>query len=252
MSTDTTDTLELETRTVLARTPPDEARNAKRAAMYMTLLSDMRVDTQPDYDLANSELRGVKAAWETMEADRLSFTEPLNGVLGKINARFQPYLKTLKAAEGIIKEKMGAYLAAQQRRITDERAAAERAVAAQREQIEAQAAALRAQAQTQDAEARLQTEAQAQALEQTAAVVIAQPATLATVQKGAGISTTSTASYEVIDFLASVKHIANTRPDLIVLLKFDEPKVRAMVKMMGAHTAFPGLRVFEKTGISVR
>lgn len=246
------DTLELEMTTVLARTPPDEARNARRAAMFLSVVTDMTVETQSDYDAATDELRGVKQAWETMEADRLSFTTPLNDVLGRLNARFQPYLKTLKAAEAIIKGKMGAFLALQQRRVNEQHAAAEREAAAQRQQLEAQAAALRAQAQSQGVDERLRTEQQAAALEQSAAVAIAQPVSVAPVSKGVGISTSSTATFELVDMLALVKHIATARPDLVVLLKLDEVKVRAMVKMMGMNTTIPGLRVFERTNLTVR
>lgn len=229
---------------------PDEARNKKRADMFLALVNGMSVETQEEYDEATSELRNLKATWDSMEADRTSFTGPLNTLLDRLNARFQPYLKTLKSAETIIKDKMAGFLTAQQAKAAKAQAEAEEQARVERERIEAQAAALRAQGGS--AKARAAAEEQAQALEQAAAVTIAQPVSVAPVSKGAGISTSSSATYELTDMLALVKHIAEKRPDLVVLLKLDEVKTRAMVKMMGTNTDLPGLRVFKKTGITVR
>lgn len=229
---------------------PDEARNKKRADMFLALVNGMSVETQEEYDEATSEVRNLKTTWDAMEADRTSFTGPLNLLLDRFNARFQPYLKVLKSAEVIIKAKMATFLTSQQRKADEAHAAAEGQAQAERERIEAQAAELRAKGGT--AKARAAAEEQAQALEQAAAVTIAQPVSVAPVSKGAGISTSSTATFELTDMLALVKFIAEKRPDLVVLLKLDEVKTRAMVKMMGTNTDVPGLRVFSKTGITVR
>lgn len=314
-----TDVIEMETGAVAAvsKLPPDEARNKRRAEAMLALANSMDVKTQEDYDLAASELRTIIDMHAALDTERKSFTEPLNDVLTKLNAKFQPYLKALRGdgkkdsvhAEGIIKAKMSAFLVEQQRLADVARREAEALAKAERDRLEAEARALREKAEAEaretarieaervakaaaaqklidDAAAELkgkarkaaeeqarvlreaeearqaeanriaaeqaeQREREAQALETTAAVTIAQPAVVA-VQKGRGISTPKTVDFELTSMLELVKHIATARPDLIVLLDLNETKMRALVKMMGMGTDLPGVRVFEKHGITVR
>lgn len=127
---------------LVALTPPDEGRIQKRAQSFLSMVNTMTVDSDQDYELAAGELKGIKGAWATMEADRTSFTGPLNKVLDALNARFQPHLKTLKAAEQIIKDKMLGYTAAQERIAAEARRKAEEAAAAERKRLADEARAI--------------------------------------------------------------------------------------------------------------
>lgn len=127
---------------LVALTPPDEGRIQKRAQSFLSMVNTMTVESDQDYELAAGELKGIKGAWATMEADRTSFTGPLNKVLDALNARFQPHLKTLKAAEQIIKDKMLSYSAALERIAAAERRKAEEAAAAERKRLEDEARAV--------------------------------------------------------------------------------------------------------------
>jgi len=242
------DELTIEMGLVAKKAAPDEARNQRRAAMFLATVNELAIVTQDDYDMAVEELKSLKAAWDDMEADRTSFTKPMNEVLGKLNARFQPHLKTLKSAEEIVKGKISTWLTEQERLANETRQAAERQAEEERERIAREAEVLREQAaSTGD----MALEAQAIALEQTAEVVIAQPAPV-TVYKGAGISTSKTYDFELTSMLELATFIVTKRADLIVLLGIDSVKMRAQVKMMGAKTDLPGVRVFPKTGVTVR
>jgi hypothetical protein len=314
-----TTVIEMETGAIaaVAKLPPDEARTKRRADAFLALATNMEVKTLEDYDLAATELRAIIAAHSALEAERVGFTQPLNDVLTKINAKFQPYLKALRGdgkkdtvhAEGILKGKMAAFLTEQQRLADVARREAEALAQAERDRLEAEARALREKAEAEareaarieaervtkaaaaqklidDAAAELkgkarkaaeeqarvlreaeearqaeanriaaeqaeQREREAQALETTAAVTIAQPVVVA-VQKGRGISTPKAVEFELLSLLDLVKHIGEKRNDLVVLLDLNETKMRALVKMMGMGTDLPGVRVFEKTGITVR
>jgi hypothetical protein len=132
---------------IAAMVAPDSVRIAKRANSFLRMVESMSVETEDDYKCAHAELTGIKDAWKAMEADRTGFTGPLNAILDKINARFQPHLKTLKAAETIIKNKMLGYTAAQEKIAADARRAAEEAAAAERRRLEDEARAIAARAE---------------------------------------------------------------------------------------------------------
>ena len=301
----------------VSKTPPDEARTKKRALTFVSMANAMTVDSAEEFELAAGELRTIKAFWEELEAERVSFTGPLNGLLSRMNARFQPYLKALcgdgtkgsVSAESIIKGKMAAFqqaeaaraaalqaererlAAAERKRLADEAAAVlrkaqeeaeaarkieeQRQAAARAEQarIEAEAAAVRGKAAKAAAEARAaearaaeeQRQAQAQreadaaaatarasaaALEQTAAVVIARP--IEAPARVSGISAPKTLDYEITDKAGFLRFALDHRPDLLALWEPDATKMRALIKLQGEATTIPGLRVFSKTGITVR
>lgn len=297
---------------------PDEARNARRVEVLLNMARSITITNAQEYEMAAGELRRVKAVWDELETERTSLTGPLNEVLKKLNARFQPYLKALcgetgkkmECAESILKAKMAAFQAAEEARAREERRKAEEAAEAERQRLAREAAELRRKAEAEaeairQAEAKRQAEAAAaqkalddaaaaarskkakqeaaeraeaarianerlaaeataraelaaqqaeelaQANELAAAVVIAQPVATP-VTKAAGIVTTKSFDFEVTDLLALAKHIVEKRPDLVVLLATDSVKIRAHVKTFGENAALPGLRVFTKSGITVR
>lgn len=302
---------------VVSKTPPDEARHKKRAETFVSMANRMTIDTAEDFELAAFELRTINSFWSELEAERTSFTDPLNALLKRMNERFQPYLKALcgdgkvgtVSAGSIIKGKMTAFQRAEQERLAAEQAERERLAAIERKRladeaaavlckaeeeaaaarkieeqrqasaraeqarIEAEAAAAsgkaaKAAAEARAAEARAQEEArqsqaardaeaaaagaaaQASALEQTAAVVIARPVDAPT--RVTGVVGVKTLDVEVTDKAEFMRFSIDKRPDLMDLWEPDAAKLRALAKLQGLATAIPGLRVFEKVGITVR
>lgn len=252
---------------VVSKTPPDEARHKKRAETFVALANRLTVDTAEDFELAAGELRTIKAFWNELEAERTSFTDPLNALLKRMNERFQPYLKALcgdgkagtVSAESIIKGKMSAFQQAEAVRLRSEQAERERQAAAERKRLADEAAEVLRKAQesaaaapTPEAAKAIEQTAQTQAaaLEQTAAVVIARP--VEAPARVSGISAPKSLDYEVTDKAALLRFALDQRPDLLALWELDAAKMRALIKLQGEATTIPGLRVFSKTGITVR
>lgn len=279
MSTTTTPVVEIEAGALAAvtKTPPNETANKKRADYFIALAKGIKIESAEDYELAADELHNVKAFWRTLEDERVSLVGPLNTVVDKLNARFQPLLKALcgdgkkppcENAEAIIKAAMVSWQQKEEARIAEEqrqaaaRAEAERkrladeAAAREREAAEAAAAAQAAaaagdeQAAAAAQEQAEQAAAQAAALAHTAAVVTAPPA--APAFRATGISTPKTLDYEITDKAAFMRFALEKRPDLLDLWEVDATKVRALAKLQGVATSIPGLRVFQKTGVTVR
>lgn len=94
---------------------PAEARLTRAASGFLVMVRSFVIQTRDDYALAAEELGSIKAMYKAGEAERVSFTGPLNLVLDRLNAKYQPPLKMLLLAEQTIKEDMGAFDAEQER-----------------------------------------------------------------------------------------------------------------------------------------
>lgn len=232
-------------------------------AVYMPLLKLLRTDTK-NVESAESIIKAKMAAFQEAEAKRAREEQRRAEEAAEAERRrlaaeaAEVRRKAEEAAEAIRKaEEARRAEAAAAQKLLDDAAAAARSKKAQREATErAEAARLEnarraAEAEARAAEAAQHAEEQAQATELAAAVVIAQPVAVP-VTKAAGIVTTKSFDFEVTDLLALAKHVVEKRPDLVVLLATDAVKIRAHVKTFGENAALPGLRVFVKSGITVR
>lgn len=119
---------------------PEEARIARRAQGFLAMVSSFVITTREDYALAAEELGNVKATWKRFETERTGFTGPLNKVLDLLNAKFQPHLKTLVAAEALWKQKMVAFDNEQERIAAVRLREAERVAQIERDRLAAEAA----------------------------------------------------------------------------------------------------------------
>lgn len=252
------------------------------AQRELTNATDFVVDSNDMLEVAGDDLRRVKSLQKAVEDQRTSITGPLNQAVKAVNDLFRGPAQYLLQAEQKLKGAMLTYQQEQQR-LADEarrkaeaeaRAEREKQAAIQREQEakarEAAAAAERAEreaaaaraagdaaaAEKAQAEARQQAEAaqtaaiEAQAAEQTAAV-LTMPAVVPEPARVAGISTSKTVDFEVVDLHALVRHIAE-HPELVGLLVPDTVRLRAQVKATGLRTALPGVRVFQKETMAAR
>ena len=244
--------------------------------------ADMTVDSQDMLTCAGEDLRAVKSLQKQVEEKRTAITVPLNAALKAINDLFRAPKEYLERAETTLKGAMLTYTQEQERlaviarRIAEEAAQKERDRLAeeQRQQEAAAHAAAQAAAQAQrvadeaiakgDAQAAAAAQEQVRqqaeaaqaattAAEATAvtAAVVSMPVAVHAPSKVTGISTSKTMDYEVTDLHALIVHIA-AHPDLVTLVMADAVKLRAQVRATGMNTKLPGVRVFEKRGMSAR
>lgn len=159
----TTDIINAELGKMAAVASPDETRNKRKAEYFLAMVEEFSIATADDYERATAELRALKTAADAMEADRVSFTGPLNKVLKMLNDRFQPSIKLLELAEKTIKGKISAYLVEQQRKADEERRRAEAVAAAERKRLADEADRVRKEAEAVAEAARKAEEARAAA-----------------------------------------------------------------------------------------
>jgi len=302
--TEVADELVTELGAIATKAYPTDVANGTRAARALAMAENYQVTTAEEYHFAADDLKRIMRDSSAMDNERTSFTGPLNAVLAKLNARFMPHVKTLDKAAAILKQKLGAFTAEQQRLADEERKRAEAIAAAERKRIadeaeavrraaakaerERQAAAaaaqrkldeeaaaakgakakreaaeraeaqrienerLAAEQRERDEAARLDAERRAQALETTAAMVVAQPSSAMAVTQAYGISTRTLVDYEITDPAAFLRWILDSRQDLLGVVEFDGVKMRAFTKLAGLKTTAPGLRVFPKSSVAVR
>lgn len=240
---------------ILVNVEQRNERHRRRADMLMELVNAMPVTNQMEADLAQSELRDVKEAIKRQDAERRGTVDPYNAFVKRVNDWYNPNIRTLEAAETSLKAKLAAFFDQQQRLANEAKRQADGAAEAERLRIEAEAEALRQKAAGAKTEAtRAKLEGQAEALQQSAAIVIAHPAVQAA-SRASGISTRQTLDFEVTNLLQLLAHVvakSADQPHLLTLIKTDDAKLRALVKMLGEATDLPGVRVFKKTGIAVR
>lgn len=254
---------------VASLTLPDAQDLAGRAQRALAFIRELSITGPDEYELAAEELRAIKARAAKLEEQRTGITGPINKALKAINDLFRGPSELLAEAERTLKGKMLAYdqeqarIAAEARRKAEEAAAIERArlaeeaAARQREAAEQAAAAERATAEgdAQAAElaraAAIRAQAEAAAVATTAQLVTAAPVVAEPAAKVKGIATVSKIEFEVVDFHALVKHIAE-RPELLALISPDNVKLRAYVRGLGTACALPGVRVFEEKTMRAR
>ena len=243
---------------------------------------EFTIDSDEMLEVAGDDLRRVMGLKKSVEDQRTSITGPLNQAVKAVNDLFRAPAQYLQQAETRLKGAMLTYQQEQQRKADEARRKAEaearaerdRQAAIQREQEakarEASAAAERAQREAAQAlakgnaeaaakaqeEARAQSEAaqaaavEAQSAEMTAAVASMPPVVAAPVRV-AGISTSKTVDFEVVDLHALIRHVAE-RPELVGLLMVDSVRLRNQVKATGIKTILPGVRVFQKETMAAR
>lgn len=98
-------------------------QQAKEALVEATWAETDALETLRGFEIPNDEdqefaaklLREVKEQWKSIEARRKKITTPLNEALKQTNALFKPVLAALEEGEGILKDKIAAYLEGKER-----------------------------------------------------------------------------------------------------------------------------------------
>jgi hypothetical protein len=219
---------------------PSAAALSRHGAAALELVEAFVVDSDSTYTLAGEELQAIQRRASTLDEQRKAITRPLDDAKKAVMDLFRAPVETLEQAAGILKRKMLEYSTEQQRKAREQQLAAEKAAQQERERLEAEAQALKAEGRAGEAAVK----------EQVAAMVVAAPARVpSAAPKVAGVKTTTTVDFEVVDLLALVRHVAQ-HPELVNLIVADSTKLRAYVRGLGMATALPGVRVFEKNGIA--
>lgn len=146
---------------------PDMAVMNSTAASALRMAKSFVITSDDDYRLAGEELQSVKGRITRMEAARTSITGPMNKALKAVNDLFRGPMGALTEAENALKGSMLTYHDEQQRRLAEERRIAEEAAEAERRRIaeEARQVELKAAAERQriaDEAAAAQAAAQAE------------------------------------------------------------------------------------------
>lgn len=114
------------------------------------------IDSQDMAELANSEMKAVKAAAKKLDELRREFVAPAKQIIESADRMFKPSIEALTAAEGVYKRKLLDWTAEQQRIAEEARRAQQEAERKARAEAEAKAAAERARAEQEAAEKRRQ------------------------------------------------------------------------------------------------
>lgn len=235
---------------------PDANQLNTRAQSALTMVESMVIDSQETYDLAADELKAIKTKSTSLEAQRTAITGPINKALKAVNDLFRDPGQYLEQAEKIIKGKMLAYSAEQERIAAEERRKAEALVRAEQERMAREAAAKEAAAKAEaDAlmaagNAEKAAEVQAQAAIEAAIItataqVMTAPVVEMSVAKVSGISQRSVWKAEVTDKAALIAFIAAT-PQFQNLLDVNTSALNQMAKAMKDTMQIPGVRAFEE------
>lgn len=120
---------------VQALSLPDMAVMTRSASSALRMAQTFVISTDDDYSMAAEELKSVKGKINRMEAMRTSITGPMNKALKAVNDLFRGPAETLAGTESAWKTTMLAYDDAKARQAAEERRIAEAAAAAERARI---------------------------------------------------------------------------------------------------------------------
>lgn len=185
------------------------------------------IKTEQDKLKAVDELQRIKGEIKRLDADRKTFTDPLNAVVKAINERFKLSLNPLSLAEEVYKKAITAWDVAEQERIRkeNERLQREAEEKARKEQERLAKAAEKAAAKGDEAKAEELQQKAIQAQEQPVIAPVIQP------RKVAGISYKDKWTAVVADL--------NLVPrDYLIV---DQKKLDAVAQATGGTIRIPGV-----------
>ena len=118
---------------------PDTAAATRGAIGALRMAETFVITSNDDYEMAAGELGSIKKKLKALEDQRTAITGPINLGLKLINALFKGPMGTLESAESTWKRSMLAYTQEQERKAAEERRIAEAAAAAERKRVEDEA-----------------------------------------------------------------------------------------------------------------
>lgn len=251
---------------VVTYTPPDAEALERRAKGVLGMVNAFTIDCDDDYVMGGEELASVKRRYAAIKEQEVKITAPITEALRSTRDMFRPALETLARADELWKQKLLAYRAKIAAAAAEAQRIAEIAAQAERDRLAAEAVDIKRKADEEianlpvdPATGEINTAAiesirqtalfEAQAIEQTAAVIVAAPVA-AEQPKVRGLSVAKGLDWDVSDHVAFVKFVAanvDANPDLGYYLVIDSVKMRARVKASGTNLNFPGIVVTPKS-----
>jgi hypothetical protein len=221
---------------------PDTSKEAERAQRMLAFAKGFAVTTPTEYELAAEELQSLKRKRDSLEAQRVSITKPINAGVKLINELFGKPIDYLDSAIGAMKTAMLVYSTRQAAIAAAEKKRLEEAAAAEQKRLAEEASKLQAAGKTDEAEAA-----------QLAADLIVAPAPTAAIPTARGISTAKILDWQVIDRLAFLRHVvenAETQPELLDYVIVDAIRMRK--RCAAGDPGWPGILVGTKDSMRVR
>lgn len=200
----------------------------------------LTIDGPVPAEIAGEDLKGLAKLKKQVEDTRFSITRPLDAAKNAAMDAYRPMLNQIAAADGIIRDKLNAYLIEQEQIRRRAEAEARAKAEAERREIEERA---RAAKEAGDQKA-------LQAAEDDALLAELHAPVVAKAEKIHGISQATTWAVGDINLHELVKAAA-ADPQLLVYLT-TTAEVSKTVKALGARHNIPGVTVKEYVGLRVR
>ena len=226
MDTDTTLTIKTPDPTQLS----NEGLAAKNTAALIVIMNDN------DLQYATEQMNRMSKRVKELEAIRKSITSPLDAAKKNVMALFKPVTESYQDSIGKVKTEIAKYTVQKEREAAEARAKAEREAAETRKALEAKA---------KEAE----TPEQAEALQEAAALVTADP--VARIEKTKGLSTTKVWKAKVTDVPAFLVHVA-THPELANCIEINLHAIERFVTATGGTINIPGIELKQEVRVSSR
>lgn len=226
MTTDTTLTIKTPDPIQLST----EGLAAKNTADLIVIMND------GDLQFATDQMNLMSKRVKELEAIRKSITSPLDAAKKNVLALFKPVTDNYQTSIGKIKSEIAKYTVQKEREASEARAKAELEAAEARKALEAKA---------KEAE----TPEQAEALQEAAALVTADP--VARIEKTKGLSTTKVWKAKVTDVPAFLVHVA-THPELAQCVEINVHAIERFVSATGGTITIPGIELTQEVRVSSR
>lgn len=91
------------------------APHASESLEALALLRVLAIASPADYDFAGNMVKHVKAQLNALDSRRKEITQPLLQAKRSVDDLFAPVIKNLEESERVLKSKIGAYVASQER-----------------------------------------------------------------------------------------------------------------------------------------
>lgn len=226
----------MDTETTLTIRTPDQTQllneclAAKNTAALIVIMND------GDLQFATDQMNLMSKRVKELESLRKSITSPIDTAKKNVMALFKPFTESFQDSIGKIKSEIAKYTVQKEREAAEARAKAEREAAETRKALEAKA---------KEAE----TPEQAEALQEAAALVTADP--VARIEKTKGLSTTKVWKAKVTDVPAFLVHVA-THPELANCIEINLHAIERFVTATGGTINIPGIELKQEVRVSSR
>ena len=217
---------------------PDEAL-FKSSEDMLKHVSLWDIKTSENAVAAGEDLKRVKGLAKQVNEKRLAITRPLNDALKEVNALFKPAQDWLKQAESLLKGKILAFQAEQDRIARELQAKADADARKERESLERKARLAELVRKPEKAE-EIREEAETKVA----------PVVTSAAPKISGVVRRETWKAEVTDKQALVRHIIERQPALLVLIKIDQSLLNARAREMKDKFDLPGAKAVKEASIA--